>query len=335
MRFFLLACLSLLLNLPVAAQPPAAAKAEAGGPNHVARLNAETRVEFATPAEAREILLADDAFSRRLSRFDLQSRLQTSQEVSRDDWKALVREQVTDWTAEEREKVIETFAALQPKLAPFRLRLPERVLLIRTTGKEEGDAAYTRANAIVLPAKVLRYPEAQLSTLLLHELFHALSRHDLATRRALYNIIGFTIHDEIEIPQNLMARRITNPDSPQLDSFIELRNDDQQVTAVPILYATPKDFDAKTGGTFFRYLTFRLLVVDKVDGKWQPRVKDGQAVVLDPAKVPEFREKIGNNTNYVLHPDEILADNFVHLVQKATNLPTPRITERMADVLKP
>ena len=33
-----------------------------------------------------------------------------------------------------------------------------------------------------------------------------------------------------------------------------------------------------------------------------------------PEKEPAFLDKIGKNTNYIIHPDEILADNFVRLV---------------------
>ncbi|QDU31821.1 hypothetical protein ETAA8_69810 [Anatilimnocola aggregata] len=298
-------------------------------------LTAGTSLVFAEPAAAREVLLADDDYSRRLSRFDLQARLQTDRAVTKDDWKKLVTEQVVDWTPVEREKISKVVESLRPKLAPYRLRLPKEVLLIRTTGKEEGEAAYTRGNSIILPSKVLRYPSPQFDALILHELFHVLSRHDAATRHALYKIVGFTVRDEIEIPASLEERRITNPDAPRLDSFIELKNDEQQVTAVPIIYATPKDYDAKIGGTFFRYVTFKLLVVDKVDGKWQPRLRGDQPVVLDPAKVTSFHDQIGKNTNYIIHPDEILADNFVHLIQRIPNLATPRIVEQMADVLKP
>ncbi|WP_425614816.1 hypothetical protein NA78x_004695 [Anatilimnocola sp. NA78] len=298
-------------------------------------LTNSTKLVFADVANGKEILLADDDFSRRLSKFDLQSRLQTDREVTKDDWKQLVAEQVVEWSPAEREKIATVVANLKTKLAPYRLALPKEVQLIRTTGKEEGEAAYTRGTAIILPAKVLRYNSPQFDSLLLHELFHVLSRHDATTRKALYKIVGFTAGNEIELPVSLEDRRITNPDAPRLDSFIELKNEDQQLTAVPILYATPKAYDAKTGGSFFRYVTFRLLVVDKVDGKWQPRMKDAQPVVLDPTKVTSFHDQIGKNTNYILHPDEILADNFVHLIHRTPNLATPRVIEQMAEVLKP
>jgi hypothetical protein len=76
------------------------------------------------------------------------------------------------------------------------------------------------------------------------------------------------------------------------------------------------------------------LVVDKKEGKWHARLKDGRPVVLDQKKIESFHEQVGRNTNYTWHPDEILADNFIYLVNKRQNLATPRVTEAMAEVLK-
>ena len=96
-----------------------------------------------------------------------------------------------------------------------------------------------------------------------------------------------------------------------------------------MLYASVKEYDAKKGGSFFQYLTFRLLVVEKKGDRWQPMLLDGEPIVIDAKKEPAFYEKIGKNTNYVIHPDEILADNFVHLVMEDQDLMTPRIVKEM------
>lgn len=298
-------------------------------------LTETAKVVFADAAAGRAVLLADDDFSRRLSRFDLQSRLQTDKEVTREDWRKALGEEVTEWPAEDRAKILQTLETLKPRLAKFRLPLPKEILFIRTTGKEESDAAYTRANAIVLPAAKIRHQQPQLESLITHELFHVLSRHDATVRAALYKIVGFSIEGEAEIPQSLDDRRITNPDAPRLDCYIQLKNDEQTVTAVPILYATPKEFDAKQGRRMFDYLTFRLLVVDKQEAKWRARMMGEQPVVLDPKKIENFFDQVGRNTSYIWHPDEILADNFVHLISGRQKLATPRVTEEMAKVLAP
>ena len=135
-------------------------------------------VRFATAEEGKPILMADDAFTKSLSRFDLQSRLKTGDEVTRDDWKKSVAAEVRDWNDAQTKATTESLARLSKRLARFELPLPKEIVLIHTTGAEEGNAAYTRGTAIILPDKVLAYSPTQLDRLLAHELFHILSRHD-------------------------------------------------------------------------------------------------------------------------------------------------------------
>ena len=296
-------------------------------------LYGETVVRFATREEALAVLTARDAFAKELSKFDLQCRLQTAEDVTLDDYFQRVSGEVLTWDKAEIERVTAAIARVREGLAKFRLPLPKTVLLIRTTGKEEADAAYTRANAIVLPTKLLNSPPHQLDALLLHELFHVLSRHDKDVRRELYKIVGFELCEPIAPPPSLVDRKLTNPDAPAIDCYIELVVDGKKLTAAPILYASVKQFDPKQGGTLFRYLTFRLLVIEQKDGKWQSVFHGEQPTVIDPRKLPAFFEKIGKNTGYIIHPDEILADNFGFLISGRRTLETPRIIDDMARVL--
>jgi hypothetical protein len=298
------------------------------------KLTDSTLVRFAAPAEAREILVADDAFTRSLSRFDLQSRLKTDQDVDLAGWRELVAGQVRPWEADEMEMVSQSIARLSSRLDDYRLPLPPVIRLVRTTGDEEAGAAYSRTAAIVLPTKVMKYASTQLDRLLLHELFHLLSRQDGAIRSRLYGIVGFELCEPIELPASLAPRRITNPDAPLIDCTITLHTrDGNEVTAAPVLYASTKSYDTQRKPTLFESLIFRLLVVERRGGRWQPMLKSGEPIVIDPRKEPEFLDKIGKNTNYIIHPDEILADNFVRLVMQDADIPTPRIIEEMRRVL--
>ena len=295
-------------------------------------LYGDTVVRFATREEALAVLTARDAFAKELSKFDLQCRLQTAEDVALGDYFQRVSGEVLAWDKAEIEHVTSAVARVREGLAKYRLSLPKTVLLIRTTGKEEAEAAYTRANAIILPTKLLNSAPPQLDALLLHELFHVLSRHDKDVRRELYKIVGFELCEPIALPPSLADRKLTNPDAPSIDCYIELVADGKKLTAAPILYASAKQFDPKQGGTLFRYLTFRLLVIEQKDGKWQSVFHGEQPTVIDPRKLPAYFEKIGKNTHYIIHPDEILADNFGFLITRR-NVETPRILEEMARVL--
>lgn len=288
-------------------------------------------VRFATAEEGRSILAADDAFTGSLSQFDLQSRLKSGEEITLEDWKRSASAEVRDWNTDQKQPVIESLSRLSKRLAGYELPLPKEITLVHTTGQEEGHAAYTRGTAIVLPDKVLKYSPVQLDKLLAHELFHVMSRHDGALRQRLYRIIGFEVCEPIALPPSLAPRKITNPDAPLIDCTIELKSADGKVfTGAPVLYANAKQYDATKGGSFFQYLTFRLLVVERKGNVWQPvLLESGEPVVIDARKEDAFYEKIGKNTNYVIHPDEILADNFVHLIMENRDLMTPRIVEEM------
>jgi hypothetical protein len=307
----------------------------ADAPTDALGLTPECDVRFATAEQGRKILTADDTFTAQLSRFDLQCRLKTQKEVTLADWKQFVAEHVREWQPADTALVSSSVERLKKRLAGFRLPSPPVIHIVRTTGEEESNAAYTRSAAIVLPAKVLDYDETKLDRLMLHELFHIISRHDGAVRAKLYAIIGFELCEPIELPASLAPRRITNPDAPLIDCTISLTaKSGKTVTGAPVLYAATKQYDAKKTPTLFQSLLFRLLVVEQRGDRWQPVLVKGEPVVINPREELEFLDKIGKNTNYIIHPDEILADNFVRLVMNDANVPSPQIIDQMRHVLK-
>ncbi len=74
--------------------------------------------------------------------------------------------------------------------------------------------------------------------------------------------------------------------------------------------------------------------VEQHVGRWQPLLKDDEPVLIIPADSKSFADQIGQNTKYTIHPDEILADNFVHLILQTEKLASPRIVEQMGERLK-
>jgi hypothetical protein len=297
-------------------------------------LSGGTMVRFASLEEGQKLLASRDEFALTLSRFDRQVRRQTADDVSLDDWLAFNAKHSKTWTEPEVQRVTDALDDLRPRLARYKLQLPETILFVRTTGKEEGDAAYTRQTAIMLPDKVMAYPKEQLEKLLIHELFHVLSRHDPALRKKLYAIIGFRPCDQVQLPAEWDDRRITNPDAPRIDCYIELKVEGQPITAAPFLFATPAKFDPNAGGSLFKYLTFRLLVLKRDGDRLSAVLQDGKPVVIDPRGLDDFTRQIGKNTNYIVHPDEIMADNFVLLLRGQKGVPTPAILEEMAKAME-
>jgi hypothetical protein len=295
-------------------------------------LTDKTVVRFASLEEATAVMTARDEFIQGLTRFDLECRLQTNQEVSVELLLEHIPTQILEWTEDEQQQILPVLDQVRDRLKSWQLPFPETVLLVKTTGKEDAGAAYCRSNAVVLPQSFL--PRLNESVML-HELFHILSSANPQLRQKLYSIVGFNIGQTVELPGSLQPIKISNPDAPTVNCYIELEYQEQRISAVPLLTANAEHFDPQPGHTLFNYMQFHLLVVEQQDEVWRAKKgDDGKPILLDPQSVPSFFEKIGRNTNYIIHPEEVLADNFVHLLQGKVLVQTPRILTEMADIFK-
>lgn len=299
------------------------------------KLGAGTTVHFASVEQAAAVLGSSDDFVQRLSPFDRAARLKTSRAVSEAEFLQFVTSKVLPWSDAERAKITAAFAGVQAKLAARTLPLPKDILLIRTTGDEEGQAAYTRANAIIFPTDDLAQPQAGLEKLICHELFHILSRTNPDLREALYGAIGFERCDEVAFPAELLARKITNPDAPRNDHCLRVQVAGEPHWVIPILFASAETYDETKGGEFFNYLQFRFLLVERTASSTAvaPIRAGAQARHVGLQEVSGFFEQVGRNTRYIIHPEEILADNFSLLVLGGSAVPSPEILRKMDAVL--
>jgi len=298
---------------------------------------------FATIQQGREILTNRDDFVLALSPFDRAARMKTDQNVPERDYLDFVARNVLDWDAAEKKLVQSALEDLQPRLEALALPFPENILFIKTTGAEEGGAEYTRANAIILPQSTLKSSRSNMRGIIAHELFHVLSRKNPPLKEKLYAAIGFQPCGEIVFPPTLAERKITNPDAPRNDHCIRVKIGDESVWAVPILFSTSARYDVARGGEFFQYLNFQFLVVERKDS--EPSAKASYDAshprLISPDKISGFYEQVGQNTDYIIHPEEILADNFklLMLADNSKLLPlekgvrSPEILKKLAEAL--
>jgi len=282
---------------------------------------------FATASEAAEILTRKDDFIQRLSAFDRAARMKTDRTVSAEEFLAFVKASVSSWTDAEKGKVEAAIGRIRPALEALPLPLPKTIALLKTTGAEEGQAFYTRDTAIVFPEGQLTAANPPLEKTIAHELFHILSRENPAMREALYQAIGFTACAEVQLETSLQPRKITNPDAPRNDHSIRLRVGGKEVAAVPILFSATEKYDTHRGGEFFSYLQFQFLILENGSGS----LSAGE--VVPPSRVSGFFEQVGRNTDYVIHPEEILAENFAMLVLNEQEVASPAILQRIREIL--
>lgn len=314
---------------------PRTAQAQEDAPPDVP-LHGESVLRFAAVSEGAARLGRADEYTAALSRFDCQVRLGVDRPVTEADLRRHAAAQVVAWSDADAAKIARLARSLRARMARLAVPLPPHVLLVQTTGREEGDAAYCRYPAIVLPRSVTGRDDASLERLLAHELFHIVSRHDPELRRRLYQIVGFESCAPVPVPPALRDRKITNPDAPVWDALIRLDVEGRSLALVPILYASVERYDPAAGGTLFKYLQFRLMTVEPDgDGGWRARLTDGRPELFNPKAIDAYAAKIGRNTGYIIHPDEILADNFAHLVLGKNDLPDPQIVDRLRLALSP
>jgi len=246
-----------------------------------------------------------------------------------------VANQVQPWTVGEKVRIESVFKSIAGRIKDFNLNFPREILLIKTTGKEEGGAAYCRSNAIVLPQKMLAGQNAGLEKLLTHELCHILLSNDPRLRESLCRAINFRKCNDIELPEKLRDVRLTNPDGVKNDHYIEVEYDFSVIQVVPIIYSSTSKYDVNKGGEFFRYLRINLLAIEKSGDKWKYKRDDGgEPILLELKDVPDYFNKIGSNTNYVIHPEEIIAENFVLVVQGTQPVKSEWVIEKMRKLLQ-
>jgi hypothetical protein len=292
-----------------------------------------TVIRFADVREGVRALTRHDEYIKQLSPFDRQVRLQTDQDVSEQELLAFLAQNVQPWTEDDIRLLTPLLTAMAKKVEPLTLNLPPEVLLVKTTGREEGHAAYCRGAAIVVPENMIGTNTKLLESVLPHELFHVASSHNPELREALYQIVGFKPCNEVPLPESMRGRKLTNPDAPINDHYITVMQNGHAMELMPVLFSKSERYNVKRGGNLFSYLEFKLMVLENHNGTRRPASVNGQPVLLKPGSVPDFTEQVGRNTTYTIHPEEILADNFVFVIDGRTNLPTQRILTEMSRVL--
>lgn len=203
--------------------------------------------------------------------------------------------------------------------------VPTPVKLIKTKGNHYGQGSfYTRERCIIIPESDLRnFDEDRMLTVMLHELSHIITRYRPKLRDELYKTIGFEKiiqnESELNIPEPLKIKLLGNPDGLSTQHAIRLvKPNGQLIWALPLVYSEYPNYTPEVP-FFFGYLRFQLFeLVAREDGTFTLALKNDGRSTLNLQEFPAFFEKITDNTDYIIHPDEIIADNF-YLMLLSTN----------------
>ncbi len=174
------------------------------------------------------------------------------------------------------------------------------------TGHYGDDVYYTRGNAIFLPENIFIDPKKEVQLpVMLHEIWHIMSEANPKMKSELYKLIGFVKHNtHLKYPPALKKMLLTNPDGAHDDYAIKLAGNK---LALATIVSGKEKFDA-SDPAFFKYLRFELF---GIDANGNVEANPDLSSKLTSEQQASFFENIKDNTQYIIHADEIIADNFM------------------------
>ena len=233
-------------------------------------------------------------------------------------YKNFLKEDVIAFSAADRAFIAEVFTKIYRDTKMSGLTMPDSVLLIKVNGRHYGDSVYyTRENCIIIPANVLVSKDKDsFSDVMLHELAHIYSRYNPEKRKSLYELIGFSKVDKLQIPMALQNRMIYNPDGLELNWITSLKVAGGSINVCPLLISRLNP-SFKAG--LFANFQFALFEV-RMDNNGVAQVicdEQGNPTISMRDLIPGYYGSIGTNTDYIIHPDEVIADNFMLVLKGA------------------
>jgi hypothetical protein len=291
---------------------------------------------------AENILLNGDDYLSRMTHLDRAVRMRSKREdISEEEFRIYLVQHILEWEEEEIADVVKCFQEIDQLFQAIVIKFQEPIHLVKTTGKEDvPDAgAYCRKNTIVLCKSLVRSLSLFIginskAPILIHELFHIQSQNDPEKRKQLYALIGFRECKEVTPPKKFYAKRITNPDAPQLNARIAVTVKGEKHDVIPMLLCNMKDY----ANHFFDRLYIKMLAVTNVGTpeheEWKYVEKEGHPVTFKVSDCSDFISQIGTNTSYDFHPEEILAENF-RLMMLGASVPMPRLIDKIYTIFLP
>lgn len=288
---------------------------------------------FADADECYELLTGNDDYYNNMNQMDLDFRLQ-KKGGTLEELFSLTKEQTRDFTQEEKDAVTNAMDTIEKICQERGYALPpiSDIIFCKTTMHEEEDAgAYTHGTQIYLGESVLAAgtsndPKKQekFNTILAHELFHCLTRNHPEFRSAMYKLLNFTVTGEdYDFPQSTKDKIISNPDVEHHDSYATFDINGEKMDCV-VIFTSDTPFE-NPGDSFF-YKSFTGLVpIDHLD------------TIYKSDEAANFWDVFGKNTDYVIDPEETMADNFSFTIIYGTDgrdYPTPELIKAIDARLK-
>lgn len=276
---------------------------------------------FSDSLEASVAIISDDAdhLFDQISRRDIEIQMKRTSSFSDRDaavatYKNFLRSQVSDWTTEEKSVILNLLTETKRLCDRYSPRLfPQGLRFIKIkTGHYGGDVFYTRGGNICIPENIFPMEDSsRYLPVMIHEVFHVISRYNPALRDDLYSLIGFERSTKpIKASENLKEWLLTNPDGVAHKHLLKVKVEDSTYLIVPAITAKLKNF-RPSQPAFFDYLAFDLYKLTEHPSYYEITSDTLGKTTLPLEASAGFFDAIKDNTQYIIHPEEIIADNFM------------------------
>ena len=276
-------------------------------------------VTIASASMATALLGSNDEFSLALTDYDRKLRTNSQNAVSKAQFLTFAAAQGQEFWDEEKTEIRRIITEISLAAGGIPLHLPDHIVFVKSTQKEEFDANYTRGHAIVLGRNLFedgKHNHSDRMKLIAHEIYHIISRYDASLRRRTHEAVGCVYKgSELVLDDQTHRNIITNPDAHEFACALQVTSKSGEKKWV--MPATVLKIANGVTPTFAD-ITTKLLLVDAPGAQWQVvRGSDGKAQFIETATT-NYEQIMNINTDYNIHAEEVVAENFpLMLTEKA------------------
>ncbi len=297
--------------------------------NLAGRYSSKTQINFrfASKTDGIKLKLENEAYFNSLTQQNLNYRMK-QENTTAEQFRKFAGEQILDFSTSQKALLFEVVSEIQREINKngYELPLKDELIFIKTTAKDEiGAAGYTlKNNQIYLSNSFISNSGKNfIKRVVVHELFHCLSRSDPKFRKDMYKFIGFSIADkEPEFPAEIKDMLAANPDVEKYDSYATFTINGKK-RACYLIWLINKPFS--TPADDFQLRSSSVLVP-----------VDNLTETYNLSDASDFWEVVGKNTDYVIAAEECIADNFSFAILDGTKTKyeSPEIIKNIVAYLK-
>lgn len=281
---------------------------------------------YANASEGIELRMTNTEYFENLTQNDLDYRVK-KKGATLEEFKALAQEQGEDFTDKEKQGIEEALNRIEKRFSEIGFNYPSSadIVFIKSKMRDEcGATGYTQKNQIYLKGDDLYFMSGEsrlLDEIIIHELFHILSRNYPEFRQQIYKIFGFTITNEPEFSSEISNILGSNPDVEAYDSYAMFNINGVMTKGIVVtLLRNPYS----EGANLFANFSTGIVPYDNPDTYYTME------------EVSNFWDVLGENSHYVLNTEEVIADNFTLAVlygMDGRDYKDPELIQSILDVL--